>query len=220
MTVPAILQNLLTKYFRWTVLVVVLIITGLGYTLFLSNVIAELQTTSFTQRDRAKNELVVDQRYASQLGTAIQKFKAIFTPAELTRLNAVLPTKTEFPSLLLTIKDIAATAGLQLENITITQVASAAASSAPVSTTPSTGVSANNILQQIPQLAAQDATIQVSGGASYDGFKKFLGLIESSEQLFDVLSLNFATPTLGGTGAAAQYSLTLRSYTYQLPTRP
>ena len=194
MTIPSFFIKILRDYFRWVMLVTTLLFLGLGYGLFLSSRISTIQTISYTERTRAKNELKSAQDYKESLQISLDKFRSTFTTADLRRLKRVLPMIVEFPELMLTIKHMVEVNNLELSAITTNVVA------------------AGTILSDSPNLSAIDINITVDNGTGYIQFKNFVATIESSEQLFDVRNLTFTKPE---EDKLATETFTLR--TYQLP---
>jgi hypothetical protein len=213
------LELLLQKYFRWTVAVVMLIVVGVGYSVFISAKVSSIQTITAAERDKANKDLVDQKALREALKVSLAKYKTIFTEPNLEKINGVLPEKPEFPSILLTLQNIAASAGYSLDSMSVSPVAvaSTGAQAAPtVSTTP--GIISQ--LSSVPNLGAYDLTISVTGPGGYAGFKKLISAFESSRQLFDVLSLSYtaAVENVKGTGSSTpSFALTVRTYSFTTP---
>ncbi len=213
MKLPSIFSQLLSTYFRWTAAGVVVIILGLGYWLFLGQQLDALKTTSLAERTRTETQLKQRQAYLAALRSSIQAFQQRLPQSALTAIDDFLPSQPDFPGLLVTIRNIAGAANVDLQSLTIsdggaTAGASAAAGSATEGAA-STTVSSFN-------LKTEDASVVVSGGSSYEDFKRFLAVVESSRRLMDIQSLSFGV-SQSSSASAQNYSLTLRTY-YQ-PTQ-
>ena len=210
MKTPAFIHKVLQNYFRWLALAVVVIVFVAGYVFVLSAKISSLQTSGFLERKKAQAELESQQKYYEQLRTSTQRFATTLPPDKIAEINDFVPTGDDFPALLLTIRNIASAAGLHLDSLTVGQVGATASTEGTAATT----TSVNGLT-----LRTQDVAVTISGGTSYETFKNFLSLIESSRRLFDVIQLSFTHGrTSENAATTGDYSLTLR--TYYLPTTP
>lgn len=220
MKTPAFLTSLLSDYFRWTATVVAVLVVVAGYFFLLQGKFNNLQTNGFTQRSTVEADLQAEQKYYSDLQDSIAKFHQTLSAQTLQELDSFIPTGADFPGLLTMMQSLASSAGLQLDSLSTNQVGQVAV--AP-GTVPEGSSSAGTATAQAAtaaglNLQTQDVTLSVSGGSSYEDFKRFIGLIESSQRLLDVISLNFSQPATtqdqeGGTAnSGAPYSLVVRTY--------
>lgn len=206
-----IITAILADYFRWTATAVVALILVAGYMVLLSPKVQSLQTTGFVRRANVEAELQNQQKYFQSLQESIARFHQVLPTAALDHLDTFIPTGPDFPGLLLTIKDIGQSANLQLEAIGINDVGQVA-----TATTPTGGASGPTAAQAATvagvNLRTQDVTVAVSGGKSYEDFKRLLTLVESSQRLLDVISVNFSQAAVEGSGTQAPYSIVVRTY--------
>jgi len=214
MTTPQLLESLLTKYFRWLLLGLAVLIIALGYVFFLSARVSSIQTVAFGERDRARQDLARQEQFEKNLRTSVEKYKQIFTAEQRARLDSVLPMTADFPTLLLTINTIAAASGYDLSSLSVSPVGQVKAATEPVGTAaPKDASSILTDVSSIPNLVAQDMAIQVNGSASYDQFKAFVARLEKNQRLFDVLSLSYSGAA-GSSSIANQFGFTIRTYSY------
>jgi Tfp pilus assembly protein PilO len=204
------LQKLLTDYYRWTILGVVLLIAGLGYGLFLNHQITTIQNVSFADRNQAKNQLQQNKSYATALEDSLNKFKKAYSADDIKRLKRALPTSSEFPDILLMLDNLANTAGLRMDNITVTAVAGAVTTEDQAAQTDEISSQASKF-SSIPHVAGQDVNVTFTGGTGYEQFKRFLGMFESSQRIFNVISVNFSQ-AIEGSENVAPYSMIVRTY--------
>ena len=221
MTSSTLVEKLVTTYYRYLIGVVVVLVVAAGYFLFLQNKITTIQSITTGEQARAEQQLKQQQALSSSLQASLNNYKKIFTDDQVKKLDAVLPSDASFPPVLLAVKSIAAAANLDLDTLSVaivtpTKVDAAAVPVAATDTTASASSTLNDELASVPHLMAQDVSISVSGGTSYASFKRFLSLLENSQRLFDVLTLNYSTPADNSSGVT--YSLTLRTYSYQAET--
>jgi hypothetical protein len=220
MKIPAFLYKLLSNQFRWIALVIVGIVLGLGYWLFISEKIQAIQTTGFVEKKRIQNDLATQQRYLDSLKASIGHFHAALPDDQLRAINDFIPSNPDFPGLLLTLNNIANAANLQLDSVDIGEIGQLAATSP-------TGNSTETAATQPPSaqaasaagvnLQVQDAAVVVKNGSSYESFKRFITLVESSQRLMDVVSLNFnvSGSQSGAAGADQQFGIHIRTYYLQ-----
>lgn len=219
MTTSPFIEKLLSTYFRYMVVAVVALFLAAGYFLVLQGKISTIQSITTGQKARAVQQLKDQKALAANLQASLDSYTKIFTTSQLDKLDAVLPTTSDFPTVLLTVKSIATDANLDLNNLSISIVpvgaTPSAAAATPDANTPIAASALGNLtaeLSSIPNLFVQDVSISVGGGTSYSNFKTFLSLLERSQRIFDVMTLSYAAPGDSETGAT--YSLTLRTYSY------
>lgn len=219
MTTPPIITKALIKYFRYITGGVVVIILLAGYFLVLAPKVTQIRSSDVAAKQNAEAELAVQKKYLEALRASNEKFAALLPADRRASINTFIPSEPDFPGLMLTVKNIVSTAQLTLDSITVGASGLQTAGAAAASTT---GASATPAARAATvagvSLATQDVSITVSGGTSYEAFKRLLAIIESSQRLFDVISVTFAVPgqTEGVTGGAAaagvSWSLVLRTY--------
>lgn len=205
MTLGSLQQKLLLDYFRWTVVVTAVIIIGLGYALFLNVKIESIRTTGLLERKRVENELKVQQEFAAALRTSGEKYARIFPASRLAEVEQFLPATDDFPGLLLTVKNIAANAGLTMDSLSVS--AAVAGASGGLIPPPPSGVQ------------TQDVTVSISGLRGYQDVKQFVAQLESSRRLLDVTSISFGGGSEETAGQASR-RIGLVFRTYSLPVSP
>jgi len=219
---PAMITKVLTDYFRWLAGGVALIVLMVGYVLVVAPKMSQVQSSEVSQRKTFEADLKAKQEYIVALKQSNQKFDVALPVDQRQVIDDFLPSETDFPGLILTVKNIVAQSKLSLDSISVGQGGSVAVT-AGAATTPSTTAktpttpSAQAATAGGVNVKTQDISITVSGGSSYDALKALLTNIESSRRLFDVVSLSFAAAapktsgaTTGSTSTA--WSLVLRSY--------
>lgn len=198
-----------------------------GYFMLLQGKVDNLQTNGFNQRSSTEADLQSEQQYYKDLQASISKFHQTLSTQTLKELDSFIPTGSDFPGLLTLMQSLASSAGLQLESLSTSEVGQVAVVSGSVpSGSSSAGVAAAQAATAAGlNLQTQDVTVSVSGGTSYEDFKRFIGLIESSQRLLDVISLNFSQPASsqekqGSSNNQQQpYSVVVRTYYLPLATK-
>lgn len=218
MTSSSLMTKLLTDYFRWLVGAVVAIVLVAGYLIILVPKLTELRTTTVSDRAQAQATLKSEQDYATALESSVQRFHQVLPDTQLQKINDFLPSTADFPGLLLTLKNVAQAANLSLDSMTVGQVgqlAGGAASGAKAVTAPT----AQAATVSGAGIQTQDVTAVFSGGSSYDQFKSLLQTIESSQRLFDIVSLSFSSGAANAATSATTNSWTMVLRTYYLPAK-
>lgn len=215
---PAFFTKLLSDYFRWTAVGLVVVILAGGYWFILRTQLSTIQTTALTERANIQDQLKTEQQYFADLQSSIQRFHQVLPESSLSVIDDFLPSKTDFPGLLLTIRNVAQAANIKLSGLSVSQTGQTSTQATAGVT--AAGSAANAASATIGSVKTQDVTVTLSGGTTYTDFKRLLGTIERSRRLLDVLTLSFgvggASGTTGSTGAAQSYNLILR--TYYLPS--
>lgn len=201
----SIITFLLEKNFRWTAAVAAVAVLVVGYLAIISGQVNLLLNSGYLERSTVVRDLKAEKDYFERLSSATERYRQAITPETVQTVDNFIPSEADFPGLLVTIKNVAESSGLTLNTISIGQSGAAANTS--------TGKQAKVTIAGNLPLQAQDVSMTVSGGTSYEQFKNFLLNIEHSQRLLDVVSLNFSTA--GGTGSTEtsnNYTLTLRTY--------
>ena len=206
----SLLHKLLAQYFRFLAAGMVALLFLAAYFLVLSGKIDTIRQSGFQEKQRVS--ALVDQQTeaAKNLRESNKKFAEVFPAATLATVDTFLPSASDFPTLLLTIQDIAKTAGLDLTTIAIA-AAGEVTENTPAPTTETTVVTAAPAAPS--GVATEDVTITVNGGAGYTTFKRFIEMLETSRRLLDIQSLSY---NRGHNKDGDIYTILLR--TYYLPS--
>lgn len=223
MKIPKIIGKLFNQYFRFIVGGIVVAILAAGYFLLLSPKIADVRSTQGAAQKNAEAELKTQQSYLASLKQSNAKFDQVLPVSIRNKINNFIPSEPDFPGLLLTLKNIVSQAQMTLDTMSVGQSGETAVAST-TGTTATTGKSGTTSAQAATvsgiNVKTQDVSISISGGKTYQDFKKLLSLLESSQRLFDVISVNYSGPT-STTGSTAvvttstedlKWSIVLRTY--------
>lgn len=217
MSLPAFLSKAITNYFRFIAGGVAVLLVAGGYLLILGPKITDVQSSQVAARKNAEADLKAKQEYVSALRESNAKFTTVLPTESRERINTFIPTGSDFPSLLLTVNNIVTQAQLTLDSINVGQGGQIAVAGQSTDTNTATGGTSPTARAATiggVNLRTEDVTITISGGTSYDAFKQVLNLFESSQRLFDVVSVTYAaakTEESKVTGTA-NWSLVLRTY--------
>lgn len=225
MKLPTIIIKILTEYYRWLALGVAAIVLIIGYLTVIAPKLSEVQSKQVTVRQADVDRLQQQQKYLEDLKKSNSKFTQLFPAATRQTIDDFLPSDPDFPGLLLTVKNVITRSGLTLDSFAVAQggqTSVATAATAPAAAGTKTGAtSAQAATTGGDSVRTQDVSVTVSGGTSYEAFKRLLTNIEASRRLFDVISLSFTTPTSDSTktaqAATASGAWTLVLRTYYMP---
>ncbi len=127
-----------------------------------------------------------------------------FDPAQIERLQKLLPDHVDNVRLILDIDSLAGKHGMALQNVVVSQNAS------------SQGSQSAAAIIGASQQAYDSLTIKFTTQGSYETFRQFLAAFESSLRIVDLVSLNIARGSNNAQGNAAvplyTYNITLRTY--------
>lgn len=125
-----------------------------------------------------------------------------FDPAQIDRLQKLLPDHVDNVRLILDIDSLAGKHGMALQNVIVSQSAQAQSAQG-----------ATGIIGASKQ-AYDSLTIKFTTQGSYDTFRQFLTDLESSLRIVDLVSLNIArgSDSTQGHGPLYTYDITLRTY--------
>lgn len=124
----------------------------------------------------------------------LAKFNA-FDPADIAKLNVMLPTNPENMKLILALDEVAYNSGISFQNVKIENATGSETATRPGQATQSADVGILNI------------TFSMSG--PYNGFVSFLRALETSLRIIDVQKISF---TASDTGANYQYTVGIKTY--------
>lgn len=220
MKIPEFISQWLIKYWRWFALGVVAIIFSIGYVTLLSGKIASIRTEGLARRNQTIDQLRDDEAYRDTLQASAKAFAEKISEADQSTLEEFIPTGSDFPTLLLTVQDIAKRADLKLTDLFVTEIGqtTAAGSSAPIASSSGSGVAQAATIEGV-SLRTQDISVTISGIRSYDNVKALVRVIELSRRLFDVVSIDFDLSSGGesATTTGEGRPINLRLRTYYLP---
>lgn len=214
MKLPNIFTTLLSTYFRWVVVTVMVIILALGYWLVISQQLSTIRTTSVAERNRTEQQLKSEQNYLSALKSSIERFHQVLSADRLATVDDFLPSSSDFPGLLLTVRNLAAAANVALRGLSLSQGGQVSATGTSSGSLDASSTAANAAAATSLSIKTQDVTLAVAGGNSYEDFKRLLSVIERSRRLFDVVQLTFGVAS--GQNVSPAYALVVR--TYYLPS--
>lgn len=203
MNLPPFINKVLSEYFRWLAGGLMVVVLILGYNFLIAPKVDTIKTTGILERQQAQADLASEKKHLSELQSSITKFHSVLPIERIQQIDDLIPATADFPGLLLTLKNLAVTANLSLEGMSVGQVAAHSPQTSQDSSLTVGGLA----------IRVQDVSVSVSGGTSYEAFKNYLMLIESSRRLLDIISVNFSNAAPADhPEAGSPYSLVVRTY--------
>jgi Tfp pilus assembly protein PilO len=157
---------------------------------------------------QADNAQIAQYDQALQKATELQQLKQTllsryntFDPADIDRLQKLLPDHVDNVRLILDLDSLAGKHGMALQNVAVSSAESSAASNQ----TASGQVGASK--QKYDSL-----TIKFTTQGSYATFREFLADIEKSLRVVDLVSLTLSNSSGSGQSALYTFDITLRTY--------
>ena len=146
------------------------------------------------------NEALSKAAELQQLKQSLLSRYNAFNPTDLTRLQKLLPDHVDNVRLILDLDNLAGAHGMAVQNVVI----SGPSSDANTSAVGTIGA----VRQKVDSL-----TLKFSTAATYPQFAQFLGALESSLRLVDIVSLNLVPESspLGGE-PLYRFDITVRTY--------
>ena len=211
---------LIARHFRYVLVAVVVLLVGLGYLLFIGPQVSAVRQYGVVDLSAENKRLTDRTDYLSRLEKMLQLYSAL-NQTDLDRFNRLLPTEADFPDLFVIVEDLVSSSELELNSLSISPGSGTSVTSGETGTAPSEPANPAASLAQRGDLKVLNLAVSVSGGKSYEHFKKFLQNIENSLRLFNIQSLTFAPAQSTQTGrlestASSAYSINLQ--TYYLPS--
>lgn len=172
----------------------------LAYFFLIAPLVTELRSDATSKRAAKQDELVQAQNRVRSLQAVRDKLENI-TPAELSRMEVLLPESVNIPLILQDMDAMIRDSGMSVANMSVVEAATESASAAV--TSEDSVRAASNVLVQ-----AVDIQLSLTTGGDYTTYKKLLQIIEEHNPYIEMNSLTFQPGT-------EQLSLSLRTYYYQ-----
>lgn len=175
--------QILNRYLRWVLLLVILITLFLGYSFVLAEHIDKVKNVA-QQSLKAKEKVLSDlQSIKISLDNDIRDFGLIIDRKRelLVKLDALLPQGSQYGDLFALVDGVTRQSGLVLNNINI---AFADEGQTPPGSEQSRPASAQSTVKTIK------LNLSVEGG-NYETFKRYLDVLQRNVRLFDVQTLSF-----------------------------
>lgn len=239
----------INRNFRMLIGIVSVMLVILGFFLFLYRPLQQILKVEVSSVKTLKEQRQERERKLAAVREFVQRYRGV-SATDTERLERILPTEAQVPLLFDQIPALVADSGLQLDSITFSSgtpatigATSSGSAASPAANsnrgTNSTNSSTNANTSATPvtpppppvtvagkTLQIVTATLNVSGGQTYDDLKRFLDAMEKNLRVFDVTQVSFSTdPKLtpaGDSNASAipsvdilAYAVTIQTYYFQ-----
>lgn len=213
----SIVLQIMNRYLKWIVVLVVFVVTVLCYMLLTSAQIANVRNEAEKNLPAKESVYKALQKIQKEVDIVVLEYENLkrFKKNEIEKLSYVLPERRTYSELYSMLDDLTRSQGLTLKSLTV-----------GFADTPQTaqGQSATQQQGQAPAGAVKTMTLNLSvSGGNYEIFKKYLDALERSIRLFDIRSLAFnGSAFISATGpgsvqdavnvAGAEYTIELITY--------
>lgn len=168
------------KYYILITVILIIIIFTFSYLYFFKDEISEIRKVGVVDYQKKLDELEVKKRNLSELKSVFEKYEKL-RKEEIEKLDMILPSDKDIPSLYIQLDAFAKDVGLNLSSIEIAEKGvTTLKANQPGSTATSLGLKSVSI------------SIAIKGIDSYSKLKLFLNSIEKNIRLFDISSITYS----------------------------
>jgi len=222
MKLPAYIQKplnaLLTTYFRYVLIAVVIAIGALGYLVLIRPQFENVRLVGVLAYQDATDRLFNRQAYYSRVSSMVSKYHEV-SALQTVQLEDVMPTKVDNSTLFRTLQALSQQAGMSVVSMALSKgttltTASGSAAAGTATNTAATGV----ITSSGGTVNTINVTLTMTGPGDYESYKRLLTTIEQSMRIFDLgsISYNAAAAASGTQSAQDMPSVTFELKTYYL----
>ncbi len=214
------LTALLTTYFRYVLIVVVVLIGAIGYMQLIRPQFEDVKIVGVLAYQNAEDQLFNRQSYHSRVSAMVNKYREV-SAAQPVKIEDIMPTTIDNSKLFLTLQALSQQAGMSVVSMALSKgtAVTAGAPSAPAAagargtagTTPTT----NTIASPSGTVKVINVSLTMAGPGDYDSYKKLLMTIEQSMRIFDLGSISYSPASAA---AGAQTAQELPSVSFELKT--
>lgn len=216
-TLRKLLADLLTTYFRYVLVAVIVVAATIGYLVLIKAQFESVRLVGILAFQNENERLRDRQTYLSKVTTMVEHYRQV-KAAQAVQSQRILPLEPDRGNLFLTLQALARQAQMQLDSVAISKGTSLVASQSdatvsgrrtPTADARATPTASSGTVQIL------DVAFSVNGPATYAGFKQLLDSIERSVRIFDLESISFQSTSNAKSSTTAQAAGTT-TYTFNL----
>jgi hypothetical protein len=220
MKLPAYIQKpinaLLTTYFRYVLIVVVVAIGALGYFMLIRPQFENVRLVGVLAYQNATDRLFDRQRYYSRVNSMVNKYHEV-SAAQTVQLEDIMPTKVDNSALFRTLQALSQQAGMNVVSMALSKGTALTTTSGSTAAGTATNRATTTTTASSGTVRTINVTLTMTGPGDYETYKKLLTTIEQSMRIFDLGSISFNAAAASGTQNAEDMpSVSLELKTYYL----
>lgn len=181
--------SLFVKYYAIILIVLVLGILGAGYSLFIQDILSEINEIGVEDLQVKEEKLAQDKETLTRLKSLNDRYAKVMYE-DVKMLSDVLPSQADIPNLVIELKEFIKSNDLLLHDIQVGSLSTATISGAAAAA---------------PMINSLNISIIVSQLNSYEGIKRFLDELSTNLPLVELNALSY-TPGID------VYNLNLTTY--------
>lgn len=224
MKLPAYIQKplnaLLTTYFRYVLIAVVIAIGALGYLVLIRPQFENVRLVGVLAYQDATDRLFNRQTYYSRVSSMVSKYHEV-SALQTVQLEDIMPTKVDNSALFRTLQALSQQAGMSVVSMALSKGTALTATSGSAAAGTATNAAATTTTGALTSSGGTVNTINVTltmtGPGDYESYKRLLTTIEQSMRIFDLGSISYNAAAASGTQSAQDMpSVTFELKTYYL----
>ena len=202
------INNFLNKYFHFIIIIIVLLILTLAYFYIIKpkyfKAMEAIEGNLSSQKEIYLEQLTKLNNYKS----LVNAYKKV-SPAEIEKINSILPTKYEKEQLFIELGYVIPENGFQLNNLTITEKKTDDEEVSDPRARRDQGeeVSETDFLQKLPKGVGYIMIDLDIALVDYKNFKRLLNILENNIKLLDIYKLSFNPSSESAQISAVSYYL-------------
>lgn len=222
MKLPAYIQKplnaLLTTYFRYVLIAVVIAIGALGYLVLIRPQFENVRLVGVLAYQDATDRLFNRQAYYSRVSSMVSKYHEV-SALQTVQLEDIMPTKVDNSTLFRTLQALSQQAGMSVVSMALSKGTTLTTASGSAAAGTATNAAATGVITSSGgTVNTINVTLTMTGPGDYESYKRLLTTIEQSMRIFDLgsISYNAAAAASGTQSAQDMPSVTFELKTYYL----
>lgn len=213
------LNALLTTYFRYVLIAVVVLIGAIGYLQLIRPQFENVKIVGVLAYQNASDRLDNRRSYYSKASEMVNTYREV-SAAQTVNIEEIMPTTIDNSKLFLTLQALSKQAGMSMVSMALSKGSALAAS--PTGAAPTAGTqdaatapASNAVTSSNGTVNIINATLTMTGSGDYDSYIKLLTTIERSMRIFDLGSIAYSPV---GAAVGTEAAQEMPSFTFELKT--
>lgn len=204
------ITEIISRFFWFVSLFIVLVILFIGYTYFLQPKWAEVKKIGILDYNSELSNKEEAEDYLTRLDESLNKFQQI-NQSDVEKLAKILPPEEGIPDLFIILEKLTAASQLRLKSLDMAEGGSLTETSQKeVALIPE--LQAEEVAPTSVNINTLSINLNIAGGKQYSDLKNLLENIEKEIRIMDIVSLTYSPPGGGVSSGEATYSINLTTY--------